>query len=268
MPEPTLPARDSRRFMLVVDVRRRRCIAKLPKRSTYRRRSWLIGPKPPAERQRDGRLHGRGSLAPDAGDQRHDVRHRHAVAEGVALPCEREVGRPGLTSYVAEHPRCEAVTRDGARCRSAVVSGKAFCPHHLDLVAEFGEEGLRTGSYGTRRRNPETPLVAEAMPAAANGNGNGAAISPSEVRPRLAAMTAESVSEIQQALLDAAVGSTREHWTTFTCPDSGKKHRAQVHVPDVRARVGAIEVCCASRSAVRRRPTRCRLPACPEAPRH
>jgi hypothetical protein len=43
-------------------------------------------------------------------------------------------------------------------------------------------------------------------------------------------------------LLDAAIAATRENWTTFTCPDCGKKHRAQVHVPDVRARVGAIEV--------------------------
>ena len=71
---------------------------------------------------------------------------------------------------------------------------------------------------------------------------NGSAISPAEVRPQLARMTAESVGEIQQALLNAALGSTREHWTSFTCPDCGKKHRAQVQVPDVRARVGAIEV--------------------------
>jgi hypothetical protein len=71
---------------------------------------------------------------------------------------------------------------------------------------------------------------------------NGSAISPAEVRPQLARVTAESVAEIQQALLDAALGATREHWTTFTCPDCGKKHRAQVQVPDVRARVGAIEV--------------------------
>jgi hypothetical protein len=43
-------------------------------------------------------------------------------------------------------------------------------------------------------------------------------------------------------LLDAALGATRENWATFTCPDCGKKHRAQLQVPDVRARVGAIEV--------------------------
>jgi hypothetical protein len=68
------------------------------------------------------------------------------------------------------------------------------------------------------------------------------AITPAEVRPLLAKATADSLDEISAALLDAAVGATRESWTTFTCPDCGKKHRAQVQIPDVRARVGAIEV--------------------------
>ena len=68
------------------------------------------------------------------------------------------------------------------------------------------------------------------------------AVTPAEVRPLLAKATADSLDEISAALLDAAVGATREHWTTFTCPDCGKKHRAQVQIPDVRARVGAIEV--------------------------
>ena len=72
--------------------------------------------------------------------------------------------------------------------------------------------------------------------------GTNGEITPAEVRPQLAKATAASLDEIQAALLDAAVGATREHWTTFTCPDCGKKHRAQVQVPDVRARVGAIEV--------------------------
>src|SRR5829696_7477342 len=39
-----------------------------------------------------------------------------------------------------------------------------------------------------------------------------------------------------------ALGAVREHWTTFTCPDCGKKHRAEVSVPDVRSRVAAIEL--------------------------
>jgi hypothetical protein len=80
--------------------------------------------------------------------------------------------------------------------------------------------------------------IEEAMP---NVGTNGE-ITPAEVRPLLAKATAASLDEIQAALLDAAVGATRESWTTFTCPDCGKKHRAQVQIPDVRARVGAIEV--------------------------
>jgi hypothetical protein len=62
------------------------------------------------------------------------------------------------------------------------------------------------------------------------------------VRPALAQAAAESLDAIQNALLDAALGATREHWATFTCPDCAKKHRAQVAVPDVRSRVAAIEL--------------------------
>jgi hypothetical protein len=99
---------------------------------------------------------------------------------------------------------------------------------------------VRSGRY-PRRRNPrvETPANIEEAATAAVANG---AITPAEVRPLLAKATADSLDEIRAALLDAAVGATRESWTTFTCPDCGKKHRAQVQVPDVRARVGAIEV--------------------------
>jgi hypothetical protein len=98
------------------------------------------------------------------------------------------------------------------------------------------------------RRSKTTSAKAKSPRSSSNNNktnnagANGSVISPAEVRPQLARVTAESVEEIQQALLDAALGATREHWTTFTCPGCGKKHRAQVHVPDVRARVGAIEL--------------------------
>jgi len=62
------------------------------------------------------------------------------------------------------------------------------------------------------------------------------------VSPRLAQATAESLAEIQEALLDAALGATGEHWESFACPDCGRKHRAQVDVPDLRARISAVEV--------------------------
>jgi hypothetical protein len=164
-------------------------------------------------------------------------------------------------------PRCPALRRDGQKCTALAATPTAvFCRRHEQLAAVHGEEALRAGGYGRRRRKArdETPLVTEAIAAASRGNANGAAISPNEIRPRLAAMTAESVSEIQEALLDAALGATREHWTTFTCPDCSKKHRAQVQVPDVRARVGAIEVLLREglgRPAIAEEPPTPRMPA-------
>jgi hypothetical protein len=138
-------------------------------------------------------------------------------------------------------PRCAALRRDGRECGALASSPTAtYCRHHERLAAELGEDAVRTGRY-PRRRNPrvETPVTIEEAMTTVITN---AAVTPAEVRPLLARATADSLDEIQAALLDAAVGATRENWTTFTCPDCGKKHRAQVQIPDVRARVGAIEV--------------------------
>ena len=129
----------------------------------------------------------------------------------------------------------------GRDCGALVSSPSAtYCRHHERLATELGEDAVRLGRY-PRRRNPrvETPISIEETATTAITSG---AVTPAEVRPLLAQATAASLDEIQAALLDAAVGATRESWTTFTCPDCGKKHRAQVQVPDVRARVGAIEV--------------------------
>ena len=138
-------------------------------------------------------------------------------------------------------PRCAALRRDGRACGALASSPTAsYCRHHERLAAELGDDAVRAGRY-PRRRNArvETPVtIGEAMPTVGANGG----ITPAEVRPLLAKATAASLDEIQAALLDAAVGATRESWTTFTCPDCGKKHRAQVLIPDVRARVGAIEV--------------------------
>jgi hypothetical protein len=65
---------------------------------------------------------------------------------------------------------------------------------------------------------------------------------PADVRPRLAKAAAASLDDLQAALLDAALGATREHWITMTCPDCGRKQRVEVKIPDVRSRVAAIEL--------------------------
>ena len=87
--------------------------------------------------------------------------------------------------------------------------------------------------------DPSTPLVAEVETALASGNGHA---DPAQVRPRLAEAAAASLDDISTALLDAALGATREMWVTTACSGCGKKQRVEVKIPDVRSRVAAIEL--------------------------
>jgi hypothetical protein len=131
--------------------------------------------------------------------------------------------------------------RDGQSCGALASSPDAvFCRHHEHLTDMHGEDAVRAGQY-PRSRNPqnEIPIVVETESTGRNGS---VAMSPADVRPALAHAAAASLDDIQQALLDAALGAAREHWATFQCPDCGKKHRAQVNIPDVRSRVAAIEL--------------------------
>jgi hypothetical protein len=64
---------------------------------------------------------------------------------------------------------------------------------------------------------------------------------PATVHPRLAEAAAESLDEISRTLLDAATGAATKQWVDFEC-ECGKRKRVQVPVPDVRARVAAIEL--------------------------
>jgi hypothetical protein len=80
-------------------------------------------------------------------------------------------------------------------------------------------------------------LVGEANALSENGSRD-----PATVRPRLAEAAAEGLEGIRKTLLDAATGAVRDHWITFECGDCGSRRRVQVPVPDVRARVAAIEL--------------------------
>jgi hypothetical protein len=122
------------------------------------------------------------------------------------------------------------------------VTASGFCEHHGVVAGERGEEAVPQGVY-PRRVIPrdETPLEGETV-RTRNGHAHGAAISPSEIRPRLAQATAESVGEIQEALRAISLGATKEAWTTVVCPDCGRKHRAPVRVADTRAQIAALEL--------------------------
>jgi hypothetical protein len=135
---------------------------------------------------------------------------------------------------------CEALLRSGTACRSAAVADSAYCSHHATLVTEIGEERVRSGDHPRRRTNTTTePLVAEVETTLASDNGYA---DPARVRPRLAEAAAASLDDISSALLDAALGATRETWVTTVCSGCGKKQRVEVKIPDVRSRVAAIEL--------------------------
>jgi hypothetical protein len=151
------------------------------------------------------------------------------------------VDRPSL---LRDHPhmafaQCEALLRSGAPCRSAALTDSPFCSHHATLAEEIGDERVRRGDHPRRRSTVTGPLVVEVETASANGSGQA---DPAEVRPRLAEAAAASLDDIQAALLDAALGATREMWITTACSGCGKKQRVEVRVPDVRSRVAAIEL--------------------------
>jgi hypothetical protein len=79
--------------------------------------------------------------------------------------------------------------------------------------------------------------VGEGAPVSENGSRD-----PATVRPRLAEAAAEGLEGIRKTLLDAATGAVRDHWITFECGECGARKRVEVPVPDVRARVAAIEL--------------------------
>jgi hypothetical protein len=139
-------------------------------------------------------------------------------------------------------PRCPALRRDGRVCGTLAASPEAtYCRRHEALIADFGEEAVREGRY-PRKRVPATSavaVVAEVEPTPTNAN---ATIDPAGIRPALASAAAASLDELQRALLDAALGATREYWVTHSCSDCGKKERIPVNIPDVRSRVAAIEL--------------------------
>jgi hypothetical protein len=142
-------------------------------------------------------------------------------------------------------PRCTARLRDGQPCGRTVQDGSELCVHHAKLAATLGDEVVRQGP--PRRQTARTasePLVVAMNdePDVMETSGGNGVIDPATVRPRLAEAAAEGLEEIRKTLLDAATGAVRDHWVTFECSDCGKRKRVEVPVPDVRARVAAIEL--------------------------
>jgi hypothetical protein len=65
---------------------------------------------------------------------------------------------------------------------------------------------------------------------------------PATVRPSLAIAAAENVEALKESLLQAAAAATKPTWITVECAGCGERSRIEAPVPDVRARVAAIEL--------------------------
>jgi hypothetical protein len=145
-------------------------------------------------------------------------------------------------------PRCAASLRDGRACGRTVVEGSEFCVHHDRLVAEHGADALKQGLPRRKQeRGSWRPTIVMTSTDKLESHSNPAGterrfVDPASVRPRLAEAAAESLEDIQRTLLDAATSASKPAWVEFECSDCGKRKRVEVPVPDVRARVAAIEL--------------------------
>jgi hypothetical protein len=139
-------------------------------------------------------------------------------------------------------PRCAAFLRDGRACDRTVVEGSEFCVHHDRLLAKHGAEALKQGL--PRRKQARGRLQPTIIAVSTEGSASSARRSadPSSVRPRLAEAAAENVDDIRRTLLDAATAASKPAWVEFECTDCGNRKRVEVPIPDVRARVAAIEL--------------------------
>jgi hypothetical protein len=116
-----------------------------------------------------------------------------------------------------------------------------FCRHHERLAKKHGDEAVRCGEY-PRTRTPRTAAPLEAQLDSNYAVNGSSAVTPAAVRPALAQAAADELGTITAVLMDAATNTTRPVWTTPACPECGTQFRQEVHVPDHKARVAAVEV--------------------------
>jgi len=65
---------------------------------------------------------------------------------------------------------------------------------------------------------------------------------PAAVRPSFAAAAAKNVDQLTASLLEAAGSAVKPVWLTVECAACGERARIEAPIPDVRARVAAIEL--------------------------
>jgi hypothetical protein len=143
-------------------------------------------------------------------------------------------------------PRCAALLRNGQPCGRTVSAGSEFCVHHTQLLETIDAESLREGRIPKKRALKDPPLRLIMEPSApasvAEAGTSFTSADPATVRPSLAIAAAENVEALTESLLQAAAAATKPTWITVECSGCGERSRIEAPVPDVRARVAAIEL--------------------------
>jgi hypothetical protein len=142
---------------------------------------------------------------------------------------------------MANHGHCKASLRNGQPCRVVIeTEGSEFCPHHMRLAGAHGSDAVMNGSVPKPRslrvveKETKPMTVAPVTPITS--------IDPAHVRPMLAEAAAENAERLTASLLEAAGSAVRPAWLTVECSNCGERSRVEAPVPDVRARVAAIEL--------------------------
>jgi hypothetical protein len=142
--------------------------------------------------------------------------------------------------------------------RVTVTPDDPYCAHHTALA-----EGDGAGTRKKRRPLRVVGIESGESEDPVGVSGNDA--DPASIRPRLARAAAENVEQLQASLLEAAGSAVREVWITVECEGCGARSRVEAPVPDVRARVAAIELLRAKAWAGSQRRSSLRRFGCPRA---
>jgi hypothetical protein len=117
--------------------------------------------------------------------------------------------------------------------------------HHTRLLATVDAELLRQGRT-PKKRAAAAPVLRIVSGSTADVETTDSTTptnaDPATVRPSLAAAAAENVEQLTASLLEAAGSAAKPVWLTVECAGCGERSRIEAPVPDVRARVAAIEV--------------------------
>jgi len=130
-------------------------------------------------------------------------------------------------------------------CGRTVADGSEFCLHHTRLLATVDAETMRQGRTPKKRSRSKHVLHVISDAPADTQATTGAALTvadPATVRHFLAAAAAENVEQLKTSLLEAAGSAVRPLWLTVECTACGERSRVEAPVPEVRARVAAIEL--------------------------